>query len=233
MLGTSVLFGLGNYELAEGSGEGNLRTMTDKTETVILLHGMGRTRVSLLVLQGRLKRAGYRTLNFPYQTATRGLDENTEQLRQFIREHVQEGATYHLIGHSLGNIIVRNGFRDGMPEGLGRIVMLAPPNQPPHLAHVFKDFPVYRWITGDSGKKLTEEDFYRQLPVPKGEFGVIAGDRGQSITFNEPNDGILTIESTKLDGMKDFKVVHHTHTFMMNSRDTLGLCVNFLRAGKF
>ena len=88
-------------------------------------------------------------------------------------------------------------------------------------------------MTGDSGQKLSSEAFYKSLPVPKVEFGVIAGDRGQRLTFKEPNDGIVTVASTKLPEMKDWILLHHTHTFMMNSRDTAECCVRFLQSGRF
>ena len=201
-------------------------------ETVVLLHGMGRSRASLWMLEHRLKSAGYDTLNFPYVPQWNSVDEVTRGLHAYVAGKVRT-KRYHLIGHSLGNIIIRNGFKEGYPPGLGRIVMLAPPNQPAALAKRFRDQPLYRLFTGDSGRKLASEAFYKQLPVPSVPFGIIAGDKGQHLTFNEANDGVVTVASTKLEGMQDWIVVHHTHTFMMNSRDTAEYCVNFLKTGRW
>ena len=111
--------------------------------------------------------------------------------------------------------------------------MLAPPNRPAHLAKRLKKNLIYRWITGDSGQKLSEEEFYDDLPVPKVEYGVIAGDKGQEVTFSEPNDGIVTVESTKLEGMNDFIVLHHAHTFIMNCKDTFDHSKSFIEKGSF
>ena len=171
--------------------------------TIILLHGQGRARLSMVILSMRFKSAGYKTLNFPYNQTIDSLDEISGQLIEFIRKKVKT-TNYHLIGHSLGNVIIRNAFRKEYPDGLGKIVMLAPPNQPAHLAKRLKKNPVYRKFTGDSGQKLSEEEFYRDLPVPTVPFGVIAGDKGQSLTFSEPNDAVVTVESTKLEGMADW-----------------------------
>ncbi|NOY82143.1 MAG: hypothetical protein GXP31_14190 [Kiritimatiellaeota bacterium] len=201
-------------------------------ETVVLVHGLGRTRASMLVLSKRLQTAGYKTMNFPYNQARSSLDELSDRLADFIRENVTT-SKYHLIGHSLGNIIIRNAFRNGFPPGLGRIVMLAPPNRPAHLARKLRQNLLYRWLAGESGQKLSDEEFYRNLPAPTVEFGVIAGDKGQSLTFSEPNDGVVKVEATKLEGMADFIVLHHTHTFMMNSKDTFENCVRFLKNGRF
>lgn len=202
-------------------------------ETVVLLHGMGRSRVSMMILAKRLRDAGYATVNFPYRTADKSLEEITNELREFVDAKV-ETDRYHLVTHSLGGVIARNSFKEaGMPEGLGRMVMLAPPNQPAELARTFKSNLIYRLITGESGQKLSCEDFYATLPIPPVEFGVIAGTRGQKISFAEPNDGIVSVAGTRLDGMKDFIELKHTHTLIMNNRDTTDAILNFLRDGAF
>ena len=51
--------------------------------------------------------------------------------------------------------------------------------------------------------------------------------------LQEPNDGVITVESTKLEGMTDWVVVSHAHTFIMNSRLVAELCVSFIKDGKF
>jgi len=227
------LLGLLDGPFAPPRTEAPLPTPSAEKETVILLHGMGRSRVSLWLLDLRLRQAGYVTHNFPYAPHSRSLDDLSKLLHDFVKKNV-DTKSYHLVGHSLGNIIIRNGFNhDGYPPGLGRIVMLAPPNQPAALAQALKDNPLYKLFAGDSGQKLSSKAFYKKLAIPTVEFGVIAGDRGQSLTFSEPNDGIITVASTKLKGMKDWIVLHHSHTFIMNSRDTVTLCINFLKHGRF
>ena len=203
-----------------------------KDATIVLLHGQGRTRLSMVVLGKRFRSAGYQTLNFPYNQTIHSLDEISGQLVEFIGQKVKT-SDYHLIGHSLGNVIIRNAFRKDYPAGLGKIVMLAPPNQPAHLAKRLKKNLIYRVFTGDSGQKLSEEKFYRDLPIPRVPFGVIAGDKGQSLTFSEPNDGVVTVESTKLEGMADWILLHHGHTFIMNCKDTFEHCVRFVESGRF
>jgi len=203
-----------------------------KDATIVLLHGQGRTRLSMLVLCKRLRSAGYQTLNFPYNQTIHSLDEISGQLVEFIGQKMKT-SDYHLIGHSLGNVIIRNAFRKDYPAGLGKIVMLAPPNQPAHLARRLKKNLIYWVFTGDSGQKLSEEKFYRDLPIPRVPFGVIAGDKGQSLTFSEPNDGVVTVESTKLEGMADWILLHHGHTFIMNCKDTFEHCKRFIESGRF
>jgi triacylglycerol lipase len=220
----------GSRTLSESEKSENV-AMT-KDETIILLHGQGRTRLSMVILSKRFRSTGYQTANFPYNQTSDSLDEISDQLIGFIREKVKT-TSYHLIGHSLGNVIIRNAFREEYPAGLGKIVMLAPPNRPAHLAKRLNKNPIYRWLTGDSGQKLSEEEFYRDLPVPKVPFGILAGDKGQSLTFSEPNDAVVTVESTKLEGMADWLLLHHGHTFIMNCRDTFEHCQHFIEHGSF
>jgi predicted alpha/beta hydrolase family esterase len=201
-------------------------------QAVVLLHGMGRSFLSMVLLGHRLKRRGYETHLFGYRPRRPTLDDLSRTLRSYVHERVR-APLYHLIGHSLGNIIVRNALREGFRPGLGRIVMLAPPNRPARLAGNLRENRVFRFWTGDSGQKLADPEFYRELPVPPVEFGVIAGDRGHRIGFDEPNDGVVSVESTRLEGMADFVVVHHTHTLIMMASDTAELCHRFLTSGRF
>ena len=233
LLLASILFsGCVTGSRVDSKPDGLERFRVKKDDTIALLHGQGRTRLSMLILGKRFRSAGYQTVNFPYNQTSDTLDEISSQLIDFIRKKVKT-TNYHLIGHSLGNVIIRNAFRKEYPDGLGKVVMLAPPNQPAHLAKRLKKNLIYRVFTGDSGQKLSEEKFYRDLPVPTVPFGVIAGDKGQSLTFSEPNDGLVSVESTKLDGMADWILLHHGHTFIMNCKDTFYHCQHFIEHGRF
>lgn len=201
-------------------------------EAVVLLHGMGRSWLSMALLGHRLSRDGYEVHLFGYSSRQASLDELTRALKRTIIEKVQT-SKYHLVGHSLGNIIVRNGFAGGYRQGLGRVVMLAPPNGPAALASRLRYSRLYRFWTGDSGQKLADESFYRTLATPTVPFGIIAGDKGHRLTFDEPNDGVVRVANTRLAGMTDWIVVHHTHTFIMLAADTHAYALHFLRHGRF
>ena len=201
-------------------------------ETVFLVHGMGRTRWSMRILGERLERGGYRVHYFGYRTPCSSLDAVSRELTDAI---VQDDPrqTYHLVGHSLGNVIIRNGFRTGFPEGLGRVVMLAPPNRPALLARKLAGNPLFRLATREPGQRLGDSEFYQSLPVPTVPFGVIAGTKSHTPLFNEPSDGVVTAASTRLAGMADWAPVNHTHTFLMNTGQTSLLVQEFLRNGRF
>lgn len=200
-------------------------------ETVFLVHGMGRSRLSMVPLAVRLRRAGLRTVLLPYSQTLDSLGEVSADLRR--RAALTGGGRYHLVGHSLGAVVIRHGFLTGYPPGLGRVVMLAPPNSPPHLARKFGSFALYRWYCGDSGRRLADPAFYAALPVPTVDFAVLAGERGTRLNSPEPNDGVVTVAETRLEGMKAFKVLPRTHTFLMNAPETAPLVASFLKTGSF
>lgn len=230
----AAVFGTGAFAEADTAPGGDIVVPAgnENRPTIVLLQGMGRGRASLWVLDTRLRQAGYRVVSFPYSAHSKSIEGLAEDLVVFIREHVKD-SRYHLIAHSLGNLIIRTAFRTGLPPGLERIVMLAPPNKAADLARALRDNKVYQWFTGASGQLLGSEAFYAQLPVPTVEFGIIAGDRGQSVIFKEANDGVISVENTRLTGMKDWIVVHQSHNFIMNSRIVSALCVSFLENGVF
>ena len=206
---------------------------------MVLSHGMGRTRASMLWLARYLRDRGYRVAPFGYAVRGAKLDAISLKFIEFIQNEVGStgGTRYHLVGHSLGNIIARNAFRFGYPDGLGRMVMLGPPNAPAKLAAILSRHamlgPVFRGMTGDSGQKLGDPSFYEQLPVPPLEFGIIAGNSGQRLTFDEPNDGIVAVSSTKLEGMADWIEVPHIHAMIANAAITHRQCAHFIEHGRF
>lgn len=201
-------------------------------ETVVLVHGLGRSRLSLLPLARRLRDVGFATINVPYTPTFHRFETLVALFHDYLVKELRT-ERYHLVGHSLGNMLIRARFAQGYPAELGYIVMLAPPNHPPRLARKLRSFPPFRLWAGDSGQQLASQAFYDALPTPTVPFGVIAGSKGQPFTFSEPNDGIVTVESTRLAGMKEHLVVPHTHTFMMNSPAVAEATIHFLQHGNF
>ena len=136
------------------------------SKAVVLLHGMGRSWVSMALLGHRLKRAGYEIHLFRYSPRRATLDELSRGLQTLIEEKV-EARSYHLIGHSLGNIIVRHGFRQNYRSGLERIVMLAPPNGPAALASSLRHNRLYPMVDGGQRSKARRQSLLPNAPDPE------------------------------------------------------------------
>lgn len=198
---------------------------------VILIHGMGRTQVSMALLARRLRAAGHEVASFGYFVTRDALDVIAHRFAGFVREHAQ-GAPFAVVGHSLGNVITRL----ALPElpGLARFVMLAPPNQPPVIARALEGNPVFKILTRDAGRKLLDARFYEELPLPSAPTLVIAGNRGPKARWlpfrGEPSDGVVRVEETRLPGVPHVEVPA-VHTFIMNDGDVAQLVLRFLEAG--
>jgi triacylglycerol lipase len=214
-------------------------------ETVVLLHGLGRTPSSLARLAHELKHAGYRVINVPYPSRTRSLEAiATEWLpAQLATAQITEAAQVHFVTHSMGGILVRMWLREcGAPRNLGRVVMLAPPNAGSEIVERLGGFAPFRWCTGVNGHRLgTNADALPTTlgswPRNAGELGVIAGSARlnpfASSWVPAPNDGKVSVASTHLDGERDHVVVPYSHTWLGWRRETIGEVKAFLRDGKF
>jgi pimeloyl-ACP methyl ester carboxylesterase len=205
---------------------------------VFLIHGMGRAPTSMWVLKCRLVREGHRATLFGYLVTVSDLeriaDRFVDRVRRVMREEAAGGdgrePAYAVVGHSLGNVITRLAS-PRLPPGFRRFAMLAPPNRSPVIARTLRDNLFFRATTRDTGRKLTDEEFFARLPVPDVPSLIIAGNRGprsRRLPFGgAPNDGILKVEETRLAGIPRIEVPA-IHTFLMNRRDVFEAIRDFL-----
>jgi len=69
------------------------------------------------------------------------------------------------------------------------------------------------------------------------ELGVIAGTGSinfvMSAMLPEPNDGKVSVASTRIEGMDDFLIVDNSHHYITESEVVIRNTVNFLQTGFF
>lgn len=212
-----------------------------QSECVILLHGMGRTSLSLGLIEEALEEQGYRVWNDSYPSLTQSVDELTEPAIEsgLAFCNSQRSEKIHFVTHSLGGILVRYYLQDHFVAKLGRIVMLAPPNQGSEITDEMKDGFFYKTILGPAGQVLgTDVDSLpNKLKPIDGEIGIIAGEKeGASWFLPEipgEDDGKVAVERTKLPEMKDFLLVKADHMFIMRDDEVIRQVVFFLSNGVF
>jgi triacylglycerol lipase len=139
----------------------------------------------------------------------------------------------------MGSILLRLYVRDRRPRNLGRVVMIGPPNHGSQAADRAVQRGWMRSVMGINLSRLTTGDagITRTLGPADFEVGVIAGSSLLNPMFKRDmpgtHDGVVTVESAKLEGMRDFRVVPHSHTVMLWRRTVIDDVRTFLRTGKF
>lgn len=215
-------------------------TATDGTaEKVVLLHGLGRTQYSMRPLARRLRRAGFDARTFGYASMTKRVSELAEDLGRFVDGLTEgEDETVHFVGHSLGGLVIRRYLKD-KPRHRGRVVMLSPPNGGSELVDRMRRFSWFQMRFGPAGLVLgtSEKDLPATLGPVEFSLGVIMGTRSinpvGSWIIPGPDDGAVSVDRSRVEGMSEFCLVSRTHTFIMWSADVAELTGHFLRYGHF
>jgi pimeloyl-ACP methyl ester carboxylesterase len=218
-----------------------LSEVAHASECVVLLHGLARTADSMSALARRLTAEGYRVSNIDYPSR----DHPVEVLANIAVEQglaecdKQSPSKIHFVTHSLGGILVRVYLKTHHRTDIGRVVMLGPPNQGSQVVDNLKNAPGYKLLNGPAGMQLGTKsaDIPKSLGPVDFQLGVIAGTQSINLILStflpNPNDGKVSVESTKAEGMSDFVALPTTHPFMMKNDAVIDQTVYFLKHGKF
>ncbi len=209
---------------------------------VILLHGLARSSDSMNLLSEALHREHYTVVNvdypsrhFPIATlAEQAITPALAQCRALQQQRI------HFVTHSLGGILLRQYLQQHTIPELSRVVMLAPPNKGSQIVDSLKGIPLFGWINGPAGKELgTTSDSVPNTLQAKVDFelGVIAGTTSVNLLLSlylpNPDDGKVSLESTKIEGMRDFIALPVSHPYIMKDKKSIAQILHFLAQGRF
>ena len=192
-------------------------------------------------MQAAVEAAGFVTLNVGYASRQKPLEALAEDIRSAVEGFAgsTEGSI-HFVGHSMGGLLARVYLARYRPVRLGRVVMLGTPNGGSEIADRLGNLIAYRAFFGPAGRQLgTVRDAALDAMLPPVDYpvGIIAGNRSiyplASAMLPRPNDGRVSVENTKLDGMADHIVIGASHPGLPRNRLAIEQTITFLRDGRF
>ena len=202
-------------------------------ETVVLIHGLWMKAPVMWPLARRLSVCGYRTRRFNYHTTRASLSESAKALQAYLQR--LDADTVHLVGHSMGGLLIRQLFHDFPEQHPGRVVTLGTPHQGSQVARQVQQVSLGRRLLGDS----LENCLLGDVPPWQGgrELGGIAGTcnvgMGYVVGGLADSDGVVAREETHVSHETDYRLLPVSHTFMLLSRRVATQVCSFLKTGKF
>ncbi len=192
------------------------------------------TGVDMLLLQKRFNKDGYATERFRYRSTSCSPVENSHRLAGMLDSTTAD--SIHFICHSLGGLILRHYLNLYPSAKPGRVVMLGTPNKTCQAAKTLSGWPGGSFLLG----KSTCQGLLGPLPEwnAKQELGIIAGDMhlglGRLIPgIPRPGDGTVSVDETRLEGMRDHITIHASHGGLLISRKAFAQARHFIRHGRF
>jgi hypothetical protein len=183
---------------------------------------------------------GYVVVNEGYPSRRQTIEASAAVIGRDVKLcRIKGAAPIDFVTHSQGAIVLRQYFVDHTVAEARRVVMLAPPNHGSEIADHLRGRWWYDRATGPAGRELGTDrgSLPNRLGAMPLSVGVIAGTRSHEPWFARyirgPNDGKVSVESARMDGMSDFITVDASHTFMMNSPQVQDQVAAFLADGRF
>ena len=209
--------------------------------SVVLLHGLGRTGISMRPIAMALRKAGYPTLS-PWYGLRRSMPDIVALLQPRLAAFAgAHSGPLHIVTHSLGGLVARAVITAHRPENLGRVVMLAPPHGGSELADFITSIGLDSVILGRVGAHLRTaraDSHEAELGTVDFDCGIIAGDRPRDpiiapLLLPAPNDGKVSVAATRIAGMRDHIVLPVQHTFMVQHAAVITQIKTYLATGAF
>jgi pimeloyl-ACP methyl ester carboxylesterase len=209
--------------------------MSSGPDTVVLVHGLWVHGLVMEFMRRRIARCGYRVLAYSYPSMRLSLTDNVERLARYCRELAAQRV--HLVGHSMGGLIVLHALESAAGFVPGRVVLTGAPVTGSYAARRLARLPGGRAALGRCMPGWIEP---ADCAAGRGrEIGVIAGRMPVGIgrlvapDLEQPCDGVVSVAETRFPAMCDHIVLNVSHTGILFSRAVARQICAFLRSGAF
>lgn len=212
---------------------------------ILLVHGLHMSGLFMRPLARRLVQAGFITHTPSYHSLTRPIEAHSQRLHEYLTHHHDINKPLHMVGHSLGGLVIRHFLFNYPMWQVHRCVTLGTPHQGS--------------ICAQYGNRLLSMLVHHAYPNaldgtcvhPKDtqiEFGVIAGTRPFGIglpilTYHTHrncltddasiHDGTVYLSETHLAYAKDYLTLPVSHTGLLTDKTTASQTAYFLKHGQF
>jgi pimeloyl-ACP methyl ester carboxylesterase len=206
-----------------------------ESECVVLVNGLWLGDPALWLLARRLRRAGFQTFRFSYPSVRQDLQANAARLHEFLVR--VPGETVHLVGYSLGGLVIRALFRFHPGQRPGRVLLLGSPQQGSRAAVALSTSGFGRRLIGHSLADLNAGD-PQTWKWPAREIGAIAGSLSLGLgrfvsQLSGPNDGTVLVAEAIPAVAQDRLVLHVSHAGLLFMPVVARQVAAFLRSGRF
>ena len=207
---------------------------TTANDIVVLVHGLWMHGWVMRLTGMRLRRCGFHSIVFSYPSMRNSLSQNALLLSHFVAG--MTAPRIHFIGHSLGGLLVLQMLAECPEQRTGRVILVGSPYNGSNVATRLSRRGPGRYILGRSMLQWLEQ----KAPEHNGQYelGVIAGRKsigcGRLISrLPQPNDGVVTVDETRISNISDQVVLNVSHSGMLLSAGLALQACSFLRSGHF
>ena len=214
-----------------GQGDGLVRAQP--VPHVVLVHGLWFREHWLRVLGSRLEAAGFTVKGFGYSTTRTPLEDSAARLQELCERDFPRGV--HLVGHSLGGLLILQMLQAGHWDRPGNVLFLGTPLCGSAVARRASHWPGASLLLGTATDPLVEGN--RAWPEDR-RTGMVAGNRPMGLGvlaggLQRPHDGTVSVVETRHPKLTEHIEMPVTHTGMIFSPAVARQATSFLTRGRF
>lgn len=200
---------------------------------ILLVHGLWNRGWMMASMAQRLRKRGHQVRVFSYPTRADELAGHADELHRFVLQDAS--AELHLVGHSMGGLVILNMLSRHNDLPPGRVVLMGTPVRGSKVVKRLEKLPGHAFLFGKAREHLLQGF---QFSPGAHEVGMIRGTRAFGLgqvagRQDEPNDGTVGVSETELEGLKDKVELEVSHTQMLISSEVAEQVEHFLLHGEF